>query len=174
MSSHGESTYSLAERAALANGDLVTFFNTESRRNVSGQVLVALLVTRVLGDEVKVLAANDQSTVHFGRDDGAGKDTATDGDETSEGALLVCRAFVLAFRFHMITSSSRHERMQHPLIAEPLRVHPRLFTPKTRRRIAHTNVGALNGSLGRPEAQANILVPSSATLSNSLRLCAAL
>ena len=31
-------------------------------------------------------------TVHLGGDDGAGKDTATDGDETSEGALLVCTA----------------------------------------------------------------------------------
>lgn len=55
-----------------------------------GEVLVALLVTGVLGDEVEVLAANDQSTVHLGGDDGAGEDTATDGDEASEGALLVC------------------------------------------------------------------------------------
>jgi len=29
--------------------------------------------------------------VHLGRDDGAGEDTATDGDFASEGALLVCR-----------------------------------------------------------------------------------
>lgn len=49
-----------------------------------------LLVTRVLGDEVEVLAADDQGTVHLGGDDGAGEDTATDGDETGEGALLVC------------------------------------------------------------------------------------
>lgn len=53
---------------------------------------MAALVTGVLGDEVKVLAADDQGTVHLGGDDGAGKDTATDGDETSEGALLVCKA----------------------------------------------------------------------------------
>ena len=49
-----------------------------------------LLVTVVLGDVVQVLAADDQGTVHLGGDDGTGQDTATDGDETSEGALLVC------------------------------------------------------------------------------------
>lgn len=54
------------------------------------QVLVALLVTRVLGDEVKVFAADDQGAVHLGRDDGSSKDTATDGDLAGEGALLVC------------------------------------------------------------------------------------
>lgn len=87
-------TYSLAERAALANGDLVTFFNTESRGNVSGQVLVALLVTVVLGDVVEVFTADNESTVHLGGHNGTGQDTTTDGDETSEGALLVCREAV--------------------------------------------------------------------------------
>jgi hypothetical protein len=77
---------------ALADGNLVTLLDTESRGNVGGEVLVATLVTGVLGDEVKVLAADDESAVHLGGDDGAGKDTATDRDETSEGALLVCTA----------------------------------------------------------------------------------
>lgn len=84
-------TYSLAQGPALADGDLVTLLNTESGRDVGGEVLVALLVTGVLGDVVKVFSADDQSTVHLGGNDGAGKDTATDGDETGEGALLVCR-----------------------------------------------------------------------------------
>jgi hypothetical protein len=57
---------------------------------VGGKVLVALLVTRVFGDEVEVLAADDDGTVHLGGDDGAGEDTTTDRDETSERALLVC------------------------------------------------------------------------------------
>ena len=34
----------------------------------------------------------------------------------------------------------------------------------------HTNVAALNGGLGGTETKTNILVPSSATLSNSLAL----
>lgn len=86
------STYSLAQRAALANGDPVTFLNTESRGNVSGDVLVPLLVTVVLGDVVEVFTADDDGTVHLGRDDTASEDTATDRDLTGEGALLVCSA----------------------------------------------------------------------------------
>lgn len=45
---------------------------------------------------MQVLPANDDGTVHLGGDDGAGEDTAADGDETSEGALLVCADIVLA------------------------------------------------------------------------------
>lgn len=45
---------------------------------MGGKVLVALLVPVVLGDEVEVLAADDDGTVHLGRNDGAGQDTTTD------------------------------------------------------------------------------------------------
>jgi hypothetical protein len=112
---------SLAERPALANGNLVTLNDTERGRDVGGEVLVPLLVTSVLGDEVEVFAADDDGTGHLGGDDGTSKDTATDRDETGEGALLV-------------------------------------------------NVVALNGRLGRPEAQTNVLVPSPATLARTVRL----
>lgn len=81
---------SLGKRPALADGDLVTLLNTESRADVCGEVLVPLLVTGVLGDEVEVFAADDQRTVHLCRDNGTREDTATDGDLTGEGALLVC------------------------------------------------------------------------------------
>jgi len=118
-------TDSLAQRSALSNGDLVAFLHTKSRADVRSQVLVSLLVTGVLGDEVEVLAADDERAVHLGGDNGAGEDTATNGDETSERALLV-------------------------------------------------NVVALNGGLGCPEAQSDILVVPSATLSNTFRLSAAL
>jgi hypothetical protein len=57
---------------------------------VGGEVLVALLVSGVLGDKVKVLSSDNKGSVHLGGNDGAGKDTATDGNETGEGALLVC------------------------------------------------------------------------------------
>lgn len=85
-------TYSLAQWAALADGDLVTLLNTESWRNVRSEVLVALLVTGVLGDEVEVLAADDEGSVHLGGDDSSGEDTATDRDLADEWALLVCEA----------------------------------------------------------------------------------
>lgn len=83
-------THSLAERSALADGDLVTLLNTERGRNVGGEVLVSLLITGVLGDEVQVLSSDNESSVHLGGDDSAGQDTATDRNEASEGALLVC------------------------------------------------------------------------------------
>ena len=51
---------------------------------------MALLVTVVLGDVVEVFTADDDGTVHLGGDDTAGQNTATDGDLTDEGALLVC------------------------------------------------------------------------------------
>lgn len=85
-----DSTYSLAEGTALADGNPVTLLNTESGGDVSSQVLVALLVTVVLGDVVEVFAADDDGAVHLGGDNAAGQDTATDGDHTGEGALLVC------------------------------------------------------------------------------------
>jgi hypothetical protein len=46
----------------LADNDLVTGLDTEGGGHVRGEVLVALLITGVLGDEVKVFAADDQST----------------------------------------------------------------------------------------------------------------
>ena len=90
-------TYSLAQWPTLSNCDLVTFLNTECRADVCRQVLVAFLVTGVLWDEVEVLAADDQGAVHLGGDDGAGKDTAADGDEAGEGALLVCGVTLLVW-----------------------------------------------------------------------------
>lgn len=61
---HAENVESdgLAERAALANDDLVTGLDTESRADVGSEVLVSLLVTGVLADEVEVFAADDQGT----------------------------------------------------------------------------------------------------------------
>lgn len=59
-------TYSLAERSALSNGNLVTFLNTESWGDVGGNVLVSLFISGVLGDIVEVFAAEDDGTVHLG------------------------------------------------------------------------------------------------------------
>lgn len=58
---------------------------------MSSEVLVALLVTAVLGNVVEVFTADDDGTVHLGRHNTASQDTATDGNLTDEGALLVCR-----------------------------------------------------------------------------------
>lgn len=56
------------------------------------EVLVALLVSAVLGNEVEVFAADDEGSVHFGRDHGSGEDTPTNGDLAREGTLLVYKS----------------------------------------------------------------------------------
>jgi hypothetical protein len=53
------------------------------------EVLVALLISAVLGNEVEVFAADDESSVHFGRDNGSGEDSPTDRNLAGEGTLLV-------------------------------------------------------------------------------------
>jgi hypothetical protein len=57
---------------------------------VCGKVLMSLLVSGVFGNEVQVFSTDDQGSVHLGRDDGAGEDTASDRDHTGERAFLVC------------------------------------------------------------------------------------
>jgi hypothetical protein len=144
---------------------------------VRSQVLVSLLVSGVLGDEVEVFSADDEGTVHLGGNDGAGQDTATDGDETGEGALLVCgrrgSAFTLCLSAQFrspVTWSRRKSRIRLLPPRAAFRSRFRFQCPISNRRIARTDVGSLNGGLGCSEAQSNVLVPSSASLSSSRRL----
>lgn len=168
-------TYSLAERTALANGNLVTLLDTESGGNVGSNVLVSLLVTRVLGDEVKVLAADDDGSVHLGGDDGASKDTATDGDETGEGALLVYKVKMSVMRssMHVVPCTyspvlSHHSFRFGVFSYGDIRFRSSTSKfPQVSNSIARTDVAALNGGLRGSETQTNVLVPSSATLARS-------
>jgi hypothetical protein len=73
-------TYSLTQRPTLSDCDSVTFLNTESRADVCSEVLVSLFITGVFGDKVKIFAADDDRTVHLGRYNCPGEDTATDRD----------------------------------------------------------------------------------------------
>ena len=50
---------------------------------------MTLLIPRIFFNEVKVFAADDESSVHFGGDDCAGEDTAADGDFAGKRAFLV-------------------------------------------------------------------------------------
>jgi len=81
----------LGKGAALADGGDISLLDVrEGRGAVDVDVLVPLLVTAVLGDVVEVIPADDNSVGHLsGGDDKALKDAATDGDVSSEGALLV-------------------------------------------------------------------------------------
>ena len=65
-------TYSLAQRPTLAHSHLITLFHTKRWTDMRSQVLMPLLISRVLWDEVEVFAADDECAVHLGTDDGAG------------------------------------------------------------------------------------------------------
>lgn len=56
---------------------------------MSRKVTVSLLITVVLLDVVKVITTDDNGALHLVGDDNTSQDTSTDGDITSEGALLV-------------------------------------------------------------------------------------
>jgi len=88
------STYSLAQRSALTDCDNITLLNTESWGNVGGQIAVSLLISGVFGDKVEVFSSNDDRSVHLCRDDLAGQDSSSDGDHSSERALLVCKPLI--------------------------------------------------------------------------------
>lgn len=104
------------------------------------QVLVSLLISGVFGNKVEIFTSDDKSSVHFGGDDGAGKNTAADGDLPSERTFLICSFPSVRHTMH---------RQKSPGFGS-----------------SRTDVRALNRSLWRPEPQSNVLVPSSAALSN--------
>ena len=78
---------------------------------------MSLLVPVVLGDEVEVFSADDECAVHLGRNNGAGQDAATDGDETGKWALLVCdglKVSTVILRYSFNTASMLCGRNLHP------------------------------------------------------------
>jgi len=89
LNSQNVESHCLAQRSALSNGNNITLLDTERWAHMRSQVGVSLLVSSIFGDEVEVLSADDQGSVHLGRDDGSGEDTATDRDHTGEWAFLV-------------------------------------------------------------------------------------
>jgi hypothetical protein len=72
---------------------------------------MSLLVSGVLWNKVEIFSAEDESAVHFGGDDGAGKDASTDGYKASKWALLVCESSELVlmiwFLIHLQQAVSR-------------------------------------------------------------------
>lgn len=80
---------SLGDWSTLTNNNNITFNNTESWGNVSGQVLVSLFVSVVFWDVVQVFSSDDDSSVHLGGDNGTGQNLTSDRDVTNEWTLLV-------------------------------------------------------------------------------------
>ena len=81
--------YCLGQRAALSNSYDITFLHRESRTAMGMNVLVTFLKTTVLLDVVKVIPANDDSTLHLSGNDKTFDNLSTNGNISSEGALLV-------------------------------------------------------------------------------------
>lgn len=79
----------LRDWSTLTNGNDVTDFDTESWGNVNWDVLVSLFVSVVLWNVVQVVSSDDNGTVHLGGDNNTSQDLTTDGNQTSEWALLV-------------------------------------------------------------------------------------
>merc|ERR1719299_170454 len=88
----------LRKRAALTNGQDIALLRLKARRAMHGHVVVALLETLVLLDEVQVVPANDDGARHLaGGDAHALEDAAADVDPAREGALLVDVLALLRF-----------------------------------------------------------------------------
>ena len=87
--SHDVELNRLGQRTALSNGDNISLLNGEAGAAMRMNVLVTLLITLVLGDVVEVVTTNDNGALHLGGDDETLEDLSTDGNISSEGALLV-------------------------------------------------------------------------------------
>lgn len=138
---------------------------------------MSLLVSGVFWDEVKVFSADDESSVHLGGDNGTGKNTATDGNETCEWALLVYEVIKSVLVF-MIPPYPNAIASLYPspsfclylFLPNPIpsnRVLSRLIAEMRDRR---TDVVTLDGGLWCAETQSNVLVPSASSFANSRRL----
>lgn len=79
----------LAQGAALTDDDFITLLGLKSGGAVHREGAVALLITLVLVDEVKVVSADDDRSVHLRRVDDTAQNAPADDDVAREGALLV-------------------------------------------------------------------------------------
>jgi len=77
------------EGSAFSDEDDISFFDCESRGDVSGDVSVSLLVSVVFRDVVEVITTDNNSALHLGGNDDSLQDLASNGNVRSEGTLLV-------------------------------------------------------------------------------------
>lgn len=82
-------TDSLRKRAALSDSDNISVLDREGWGAVSSNILVPLLKTTVLLNVVQVVPSDDDCSLHLGGHDLTDQDSSSDGNISSEGALLV-------------------------------------------------------------------------------------
>lgn len=78
------------DRSALTNGDDISFLDSsESRGTVGWDIGVTLLKPIVLLDEVQVVSAHNDGSVHFGGNDHTSENTSSDPNVAGEGTVVV-------------------------------------------------------------------------------------
>lgn len=112
----------LGKRAALSNGDNITVLNSlKGRRAVGRNVLVPLLKTTVLDNVVQVIPSDNDRSLHLGGHDLSLENSSTDGNISSEGALLVD---IVAFNSEIRGLDSKTDALyeSHGLLAGRLHI----------------------------------------------------
>lgn len=77
------------ERSALADSDDISFLDSETRGNMSSNVLMSFLVSVVLFDVVQIVSSDDYGVSHFSRNADSSQNSSSDLDISSKWALLV-------------------------------------------------------------------------------------
>merc|ERR1712113_923697 len=85
----GIEAHGLRQGSAFSEGHNIAFFDIKSRRNVHGDVGVALFKSTVLRDIVKVVTANNGGPGHLVRNHNSLENLSSNGDVAGPGALLV-------------------------------------------------------------------------------------
>lgn len=75
--------------STLTNGDNITFFNSESWRDVGSNILVSFFVSVIFWNVMQVISSDNDGTVHFGGNNSTGQDFTSDGNSTSEWTFFV-------------------------------------------------------------------------------------
>jgi hypothetical protein len=82
-------THRLAQGTTLSDGNDITFLDGECGTAVHCNVLVTLFESTVLSNEMQVVSSDHNRSLHLGGNDQSLENTSTDGNVSSEGALLV-------------------------------------------------------------------------------------
>ena len=67
---------------------------------------MALLISRIFGNEVEVFTTDDEGSMHFCRDDGTSEDTPANRDQAGEGTFLVLDLTVSILKYDVEYSST--------------------------------------------------------------------
>ena len=80
----------IKNKPALSNSHYVTNFNSlKARTQMSSNILMSLFITIVFLEEMQIISANNNSSVHFVGRDHSSENSTSNTDVAGEGALFV-------------------------------------------------------------------------------------